>query len=74
MLTNSQKDGFDRSLRFETRKMGSDMFQTTTNGINILKTWAKGTFNPIIWDVISSVAVEETESWKKWKICNGKKK
>ena len=23
MLTNSQKDGFDRSLRFETRKMGT---------------------------------------------------
>ena len=53
---------------------GYPMIQTTTNGINILKTWAKGTFNPIIWDDISSVLVEETESWKKWKLSNGKKK
>ena len=38
------------------------MFQTTTNGINILKTSEKGTLNPIIWDAISSALVGETES------------
>ena len=50
------------------------MLQTTTNGINILKTWAKGTFNPIIWDALSSVVVEKTGGWKKWKLSNGKHK